>query len=258
MSNINDLPVLEYLRTTFQRHRIQMGNRIAAVESGRSTVDIETIQRYMDRFQSMEDEVTAEIALAVKEHPMWEWFERVKGIGPSLAGCLLAHVDIERATSISALWKYAGQGVTDGQSDRRTKGEKLPYNADLKRICYLIGTSFLKSGSPYRREYDEAKEFYQCTKPDWTPKHIDYASRRKMVKLFLSHFWTEYRTLRGLPLRAPYAMQVLNHDGYKPAEQYIAPPKVRRRRLPSIKIRMTGKPTAQRQVQGQMAPAETR
>ena len=112
-------------------------------------------------------------------------------------------------------------GVTDGEHDRPRKGEKLPYNAELKRICYLIGTSFLKSNSPYRAEYDEAKAYYQRAKTDWAPKRIDAAARRKMVKLFLSHFWVAYREKRGLPVRQPYAMQVLNHDGYKSPDEYL-------------------------------------
>lgn len=218
---ISDLPVLEYLRTTFQRHRIQMSNRIAAVQAGRSTVETDTIQRYMDRFEAMERDVVCEIAETVKEHEMWPWFERVKGIGPGLAGCLLAHIDIERANSISALWRYAGMGVTNGERDHPTKGEKLPYNAELKRVCYLIGTSFLKSNSPYRDEYDQAKEFYRRTKPGWTLKHCDMAARRKMIKLFLSHLWTQWRTQRGLPVRAPYAMTILGHDGFKFADDYL-------------------------------------
>lgn len=221
MPHISDLPVLEHLRIAFQRHRIQMSNRLAAVEDGRSDVSTETIERYCERFAILEKEVACEIAETVKEHDMWPWFERIKGIGPGLAGCLLAHVDIERADSISSLWKYAGQGVTDGQKDKPTKGQKLPYNAELKRICFLIGTSFLRTNSPYRREYDEAKEFYQRTKLDWTPKHCDMAARRKMVKLFLSHFWMAYRQQRGLPVRAPYAMQVLNHDGIKHQSDYL-------------------------------------
>lgn len=223
MPSINDLPVLEYLRTTFQRERIRMGNRVAAVEDGRSHVEIATIERYQARFADLENEVTCEIAQTVKEHEMYDWFRRVKGIGPGLAGCLLAHIDIEKANSVSALWKYAGLAVNDqGVADRPTKGQKLPYNAELKRICFLIGASFLRAGSPYRDEYDEAKEFYRRTKLDWTLKHVDNAARRKMVKLFLSHLWAEWRTRRGLPVREPYAMQILNHDGYKPVERYLS------------------------------------
>lgn len=221
MAHINDLPMLEYLRTTFQRERIRMSNRVAAVEQGRSDVEVATIERYCERFLMLEKEISAEIAEAVKDHEMWDWLDRIKGIGPGLAGCLVAHINIERCATVSALWKYAGQGVTAGEHDRPRKGEKLPYNAGLKRICYLIGTSFLRSGSPYRDEYDQAKAYYQRNRVDWTPKRIDMAARRKMVKLFLSHLWAEWRDRRGLPVRAPYAMQVLGHDGDKPASDYL-------------------------------------
>ena len=221
MPHTNDLPMLEHLRITFQRHRIQMSNRIVAVEQERSTVDTTTIERYRQRFEELEKEVACEIAATVKEHEMWPWLDRVKGIGPGLAGCLVAHIDIERAETVSALWKYAGLGVSDGTADKPTKGQKLPYNAELKRICFLIGSSFMRAGSPYRREYDEAKEHYQRQHPDWTPKHVDMAARRKMVKLFLSHFWRAWREQRGLPVREPYAMQVLNHDGRKDANEYL-------------------------------------
>lgn len=217
----DNIPMLEHLRIAFQRHRIQMGNRKAAVEQGRSQIDATVIERWAERFQALEDEVTKEIARGVRDHEMWPWLQKVKGIGPGLAGILVAHIDIERADSISALWRYAGQGVTDGKRDRPTKGQKLVYNADLKRACYLVGTSFLRSGSPYRKEYDEAKEYYQANRPDWTAGHIDMAARRKMVKLFLSHLWTEWRTIRGLPVREPYAMQVLGHDGVKSANEYL-------------------------------------
>lgn len=219
---IEDLPMLEYLRTTFQRERIRMGNRVTAVEQGRSTVNVATINRYCERFEKLEREAANEIAECVKDHELYDWLKRVKGIGPGLAGCLLAHIDIEKANTVSALWKYAGLAVNaEGAADRPTKGQKLPYNAELKRICYLIGTSFLKCNSPYRREYDRSKEHYQRHRSDWTPKHIDMAARRKMLKLFLSHLWVEWRTRRGLPVRDPYPLVVLNHDGRKDANDYL-------------------------------------
>lgn len=221
-ADIKDLPILEYLRTTFQRERIRMGNRVVAVEQGRSTVNIATIERYCERFQLLEKEVTCEIAESVKEHEVYWWLSATKGIGPGLAGCLLAHIDIEKANTVSALWKYSGLAVTDGVADRPTKGQKLPYNAELKRICFLIGSSFLRANSPYRDLYDEAKAHYQRTKPDWTLKHRDMSARRKMTKTFLSHLWSVWRFQRGLPLRQPYAFQLLNHDGYRGPWEFVA------------------------------------
>jgi hypothetical protein len=198
-----------------------MGNRVAAVEDGRSQLNTETAEHFMARFQTLEDEVAGMIAAAIKDHEMWPWLDCVKGIGPGLSGALLAPIDIERAQSVSALWRYAGQGVNgDGERDKPTKGEKLNYNAGLKRTCFLVASSFMRAGSPYRREYDEAKEYYQRNR-DWTPGHIDMAAKRRMVKLFLSHLWTLWRYERKLPLRPPYAMQVLSHDGMKPPWEYV-------------------------------------
>lgn len=191
----HDLPMLEQMRQAMQKHRIQMNNRASAVERGVSTLNPETALYFQEKFQGLEDELAGLISRAVKDHEMWDWLDRVKGIGPGLAGSLLATIDIERAQTVSALWRYAGQGVVDGESERRQKGKKLGYNAGLKKTCYLIGSSFLKANSLYRREYDEAKTYYQTNRPDWTPKHVDMAARRKMVKLFLcfspdTELWT--------------------------------------------------------------------
>lgn len=229
-ANLSDLPTLEHLRQAMQRHRIQMGNRAAATERGDSTAPSDLAIYFDKRFQGIEDELSGLIASAVKEHEMWPFFDRVKGIGPGLAGSLLAMIDIEKAPTVSALWKYAGQAVIEDKegnpiADRPISGQKLGYNKGLKKTCYLISTSFLRGGSPYRREYDEAKEYYQRNRPTWSPGHIDMAARRRMVKLFLSHLWVEWRTIRGLDVREPYVFTVLGHDGYKKAEDYLEPVK---------------------------------
>lgn len=80
-----DIYMLEQLRQTFQRHRIQMSNRISAVDRGASAMQTATMQRYMERFQALEDEAAGDIAVAVKDHEMWPWLKQVKGIGPGLA-----------------------------------------------------------------------------------------------------------------------------------------------------------------------------
>lgn len=228
MTNNSSLKFLENMRVTLQRERIRMGNRSDASERGVSDIDPEITNKYAKLFQSLEDTAKSDIEEQIKEHVMWSWFVRVKGIGPGLAGCLVAHVDIHRADTVSALWKYAGQGATNGERDRPVKGQKLCYNAELKRICYLIGTSFMKSHSPYVTEYARAKEYYQKNRPDWTPGHIHAAAQRMMIKLFLSHFWAEWRRREGLPDRAPYAIQVLQHDGFVTDEAFLKPEKKKR------------------------------
>lgn len=218
-----NLGVLEHTRQRIQRHRIQMTNRISAVEDGRSSVDTAIIEHLSERFQTLEDEITQLATEAVRDHEMWPWLKAVKGIGPTLAGALVSHIDIARPNSVSGLWRYAGQGVNNstGLRDRPTKGEKLPYNAELKRLCYVIASAFMRSNSPYRIEYDEKRAYYEEFRTDWTKAHIDAAAKRSMIKLFLEHLFTLWRYEKNLPILPPYAIGQLKHFHVKPPWDYV-------------------------------------
>ena len=78
--------------------------------------------------------------------PEAKWSYAQVGIGPVIASGLCAHIDVSKADTVSALWKYAGQAPG---FDRKTKGQKLCYNARLKTLCWKLGESFCKvSGKP--------------------------------------------------------------------------------------------------------------
>jgi len=177
-----------------------------------------------------------------------KWAYSQVGIGPIIASGLAAHIDVEKANSISAVWKYAG--LAPGY-DRRIRGHSLDYNPKLKVLVWKLGESFVKVSANqkayYGKRYVEFREIenkkndegklVEAAKRELTTKkitdkktltilesgkltdgHIYARSKRKTVKLFLSHYWTIGRQSKGLPIRQPYAIQVLGHDGY------IAPP----------------------------------
>jgi len=205
-----------------QKARIQFGNRLGAIERGDDESDDRqrnVLERYLKRFQDIEDELDADIKEQVAEYPIYEQMAAVKGIGPGLAAKLIAMIDIERADTISSLWRFAGYAVINGERERPTKGEKLHYNSRLKTTCYLVATSFLKANSSYRRIYDEAKAYYEANRPDWTKGHWHNAANRKMIKVFLSHLWLRWRQLEGLPVSNPYAHDIMKHGSlYTPEE----------------------------------------
>lgn len=58
----------------------------------------------------------------------------------------------------------SGYGLYDGKKQTPVKGQKLTYNRRLKTAVYLAGDSFIKSRSPYRDLYDEAKVYYRRVK----------------------------------------------------------------------------------------------
>jgi hypothetical protein len=177
-------------------------------------------KKWLEIYEKLEADVDADIQRIVKDHPMFKQLKVVRGVGPMLAAKMLAMIDIERADSVSALWRYAGYAVIDGQRERPTKGEKLHYNVRLKSTIYLIATSFLKCGSPYRRVYDDAKAYYQANRPDWTKAHIHAAAMRKMSKVFLSHVWSRWRMIENLPLRDLYVTERLGHKTYFSPEEF--------------------------------------
>ena len=75
-----------------------------------------------------------------RAHPVGDWLRGVYGIGPVLAAGLLAHLDITRAPTAGHFWSFAGLNPTVTWE----KGQKRPWNADLKKLCWKVGESFFK------------------------------------------------------------------------------------------------------------------
>ncbi len=69
-----------------------------------------------------------------------KWALEQYGIGPVLAAGLLAHIDITKAPTAGSVWRYAGLDPTQTWE----KGQKRPFNAELKTLCWKIGQSFMK------------------------------------------------------------------------------------------------------------------
>jgi hypothetical protein len=129
-----------------------------------------------------------------------QWALDQYGIGPILAAGLSAHIDITKAPSVSNVWRYAGLDPTQTWD----KGQKRPYNAQLKTLCWKIGQSFMKYSSKdqcfYGQLYlkDKNRRIAKNKAGDYadailgiqnlSDAQIDAQSRRYAVKIFLSHY----------------------------------------------------------------------
>jgi len=199
---------------TIQKSRIAFGNRIAAIESERDTADEKTmaiLNYWKEKFDEMEAQLDMDIGEMIEDDPIIDALISLKGIGKILAAKLVSSIDIHQADTVSALWRYAGYGVVEGEREKPVKGEKLHYNAELKKNIYLIGISFMRCSSPYRDIYDSAREYYQVKHPEWTKGHQHNAALRKMIKIFLSHLWEHWRLLKGLSIRDAFVLERLSH-----------------------------------------------
>ena len=102
------LRALTGLRTDIQKTRIQFGNRVAAIERGATDG---TYRHYLEqwhrRLVTFEDEIDEALADVARDEPIIALMVQVKGVGLILAAQVVAEIDIRRAETVSALWRYA-------------------------------------------------------------------------------------------------------------------------------------------------------
>lgn len=94
-------------------------------------------------------------------------------------------------------------------------GKPRDYDAEAKRLCYLLGTQWLKSGdkSFFAKEYRRKRKFYDAERAGWEDGRKHKSALRVTEKLFLSllyHYWCE---AIGEEPGLTYAEQELGHQG---------------------------------------------
>jgi len=180
------------------------------------------LEEFYLKLRATEDDVNKTLKKWVEQFPIYtEHLIKVRGIGHIISAGLVAWLyPIKKFNHVSKLWRYCGLAVIDGKAERRKKGEKLHYSPKLKSFCWNIGASFIRQNaekSGYRKLYDEFKEQYQRKtakrKYDKGSRkmHVHLMALRKMVKIFLSHFWEVSRKMEKLPVTEPYPMEHMGH-----------------------------------------------
>jgi len=114
------------------------------------------------RLKDLEEFVDGRVADLIQGHSAYTWFSRIKGVGGENIGKVVAPIDIERAKTISALWKFAGFSVEDGSAPRRVKGGgKLDYNSQLRSMCWRLASSLKRAKGCFYEYYIKEKGKYQ-------------------------------------------------------------------------------------------------
>jgi hypothetical protein len=176
-------------------------------------------------------------------HPVGKRMRTVTGVGPVISAGLLAHIDITRAPTAGAIWRYAGLDPTSEWK----KGQKRPHNASLKTLCWKLGESFVKvcnnKDAVYGKLYQERKEaeivqneagafadqaaaklekfnigkttdaYKAYSVGKLPPAHIHARAKRVAVKMFLSHLhevWYEIEFGKKAPV--PYVFEFADKE----------------------------------------------
>lgn len=223
----------------WQEHRIALRGQSRALISVEKPTEL--VDHFGNQAESLEKQMVGVLDVFSTSTEVGVWSREQLGVGPVIAAGLMAHIDIERARTAGAIWRFAGLDPTV----KWGKGEKRPWNADLKVLCWKLGDSFVKVsgrdnafyGKLYRERKaqevakNEAGDFADQAAATLAEKNIterktraaydagmlpdgriDLRARRYAVKLFLAH-WHEvaYRAHYGTEPPAPYPIAHLDH-----------------------------------------------
>jgi hypothetical protein len=192
--------------------------------------------------ETLEGQIKRALDRFTDQHEVGAWLKSIYGIGPVLAAGLIAHIDIDRAPTAGHIWRYAGLDPTSVWG----KGQKRPWNAALKTLCWKVGQSFMKFSNAdacfyghiyrQRKDYENARNdsggnaataaetlvkrkigatteaYKHLSGGKLPPAQIDARARRYAVKMFLAHLqyvWWFLEKKEKAP--KPYAITILGH-----------------------------------------------
>jgi hypothetical protein len=228
-----------------QHDRITAANRTrAAADAGEPHA---VLQFFTDQSDVLERQIKSALEPYAKAHPAGSWMMAQKGVGPVIAAGFLSRLELK--PTVGHWWRFCGLDPTVTWG----KGETRPWNAALKRLCWITGECFVKvSGyddafygkvyadrKAWETQQNEAGAYADQAKASLSakrfgedtqarkhyeagrlpPARIHLRAERCAVKLFLSHLhevWHRAETGEAPP--KPFAIAQGGHA------HYIAPP----------------------------------
>lgn len=250
-----------------QDYRIQAADQ--ARRAGKAGEPHAVLEWLGGNMETLEGQIKTALGVYAESRRAGRWALSQVGIGPVIAAGLLAHIQVRREVQLEdekgekmlgkdgqpltqevitytagAIWKFAGLDPTVVWE----KGQKRPWNAKLKVLCWKIGQSFMKFsnndecwyGKVYKKRKalevernqklmfaDQAKlkleKFKirdQKTKATYESGmlpdgRIELRAERYAVKLFLSHFHhVLFEEEFKQPPPKPYVIEHLGHAEY--------------------------------------------
>ena len=213
-----------------QKLRIQVGNRISAIERDAAAHGLSAAlwtqphEATLKNLETQERSLNGQLERLVKQkHFMAAWIDACPGLGfAGFARIVGVTGDFRRFATVSKVWKYMGLHTEDGQAPRRQRGAKLGYAPQGRVVARQIAESIVKLGrGRYRELYDRKRlEYVQrerhgesgcpfgqvhkdrngkllaCVKQaenKETSAHVHSAAMRYAVKQLLKDLWVAWR-----------------------------------------------------------------
>lgn len=206
-----------------------------------------------DQSRISEQVVKAAITAFTANHPIGSKLTEIYGIGPVIAAGVISEIDMDMCPTAGHIESFAGFNP----NQKWEKGQKRPYNAQLKQVFYQAGASFVKFsgrrqciyGQVYRERvaweieknergdnaayaaanigrFNKSTESYKAMlEGKISNSHIFARARRIAIKIFINHmfeWWYEHEYGKKAP--EPYAFAILQH-AHKIPNQFFEPEK---------------------------------
>lgn len=183
--------------------------------------DVARLAALVTALKRAEHDAELNLTAVMRRHPLGPWIQQARGVGLKQGARLLAAIGDpawnekhSRPRKLSELYAYCGYHVgIDGRAVRRQRGLQSNWSPNAKKRAYLIATSIVKAGGPYRLVYDAARFKYaeathkgtcvSCGTPGTpvlaesplTLGHQHARALRLVVKAVLGDLWRAARRL---------------------------------------------------------------
>lgn len=185
----------------------------------------------LDALKKEEDEATKLLERAVKASRPWMLFEPIEGVGPAIAGALIASIgDVKRFATYQKLMAFSGlhpltrDGKKFGKGEAREAGDSIfprrrrnqlsNWNQPAKQALYLLGDQFnRRPGSYWGAKLKANKANLRIAHPEiviedgkkrYTDGHIHKMAIWKTLRQFVRWLWRAWTNLEnGKPVVQP-------------------------------------------------------
>jgi len=178
------------------------------------------MQELLEGTKALEKLAIKAMQKRMKKHVLYEWVSKNKGVGEKTAARLLSALGdpyirdmyvgegdelrhVLEPRTVSELWSYAGYGVVNGAAPKRTKGQKVNWNPEIRMRVWLIAETSIRSNGDYKPVYDETKasamasphlqDCARCKAKAGEPLskgHAHARAMRRVSKEILRDLWT--------------------------------------------------------------------
>lgn len=141
--------------------------------------------------ETLENSIKSALDKYSASHAVGAWARNIVGVGPVICAGLLAHIDITKAPTAGHIWNYAGLNPSVSWE----KGQKRPWNAALKTLCWKLGESFVKVsgnenafyGAVYRER--KAREIERNLRGELSAQAAEVMKRKKIGNDTDAYVW---------------------------------------------------------------------